>query len=310
MMECLAGAVAAVGGVLLQKHVLAEGSPSVPKQGLRRAFSQVGEKDAFRDRQAGRPRRVILVRHGESEANVDRKITATVPDYDLHLTQTGRQQALDAGARLKQVVGDDSVQFIVSPYVRTRETFMGICAAWGGPEKVSHYEELLTREQDFGNFDREDMKDIHKEKKDFGSFFFRFPEGESPTDVYNRASLFLESLYRRWEHKKEDDLVIISHGGFLMIFLMRLFRFTHDDYYNFELLKNCEFVVLERPEDSPTYEMAYTMTSDGEKTLGKLRPKSAGKAEKTKTPLWNGTMEDAMIASKSVKKQVTKQLID
>ena len=27
-------------------------------------------------------------------------------------------------------------------------------------------------------------------------------------------------------------------------------------------------MVLERPADSPTYEMAYTMTSDGEKTLG------------------------------------------
>merc|ERR1712135_217640 len=79
-----------------------------------------------------RTRRLILIRHGESEANVDRNITAEVPDHSLHITPKGRQQALQAGENLKQIVGDESVTFVVSPYVRTIETFNGVVQAFGG----------------------------------------------------------------------------------------------------------------------------------------------------------------------------------
>merc|ERR1719384_2296152 len=77
----------------------------------------------------GRPRRLIFVRHGESEANVDRGITQRVPDHDLHLTQKGREQALDAGRRARGLIGEENVKFLVSPYVRTRETLNGMLRA-------------------------------------------------------------------------------------------------------------------------------------------------------------------------------------
>ena len=44
-----------------------------------------------------KPKRLILVRHGESQGNVDQNVYASVPDHALHLTERGWTQALCAG---------------------------------------------------------------------------------------------------------------------------------------------------------------------------------------------------------------------
>ena len=50
-------------------------------------------------------------------------------------------------------------------------------------------EECRVREQDFGNFQEEQrMKAIKETREKFGRFFYRFPEGESASDVYDRVS--------------------------------------------------------------------------------------------------------------------------
>ena len=46
-----------------------------------------------------KPKRIILIRHGESEANVNPHLFASVPDYAIELTEKGREQALNAGKR-------------------------------------------------------------------------------------------------------------------------------------------------------------------------------------------------------------------
>ena len=48
-----------------------------------------------------KPKRIILIRHGESEGNVDRLNYETIPDYALNLTNTGQEQARIAGKQIK-----------------------------------------------------------------------------------------------------------------------------------------------------------------------------------------------------------------
>merc|ERR1711879_742092 len=112
--------------------------------------------------------------------------------------------------------------------------------------------------------------------------------GESPADVYNRAGLFLESLYRRWESHSVDNLVIVSHELFILVFLMRMFRYPVHDYYAFEGLKNCQLIVLERPEFDLSYEIAYTWAPGEEKVPGGLARKPEEKVEQPKAEVWDG----------------------
>lgn len=59
------------------------------------------------------PKRIILVRHGESEANADQSLLRHKPDNLIELTAKGSEQALAVGQRIKDVVGDEKVCIVV-----------------------------------------------------------------------------------------------------------------------------------------------------------------------------------------------------
>jgi len=143
------------------------------------------------------PKRIILVRHGESQGNLDMSAYTTTPDYRIPLTPLGVEQARTAGQHIRRVVsggcGEEEdnwkVYFYVSPYERTRSTLREIGRAFGRKRIIGVREECRIREQDFGNFQVEErMKAIKETRERFGRFFFRFPEGESAADVYDRVA--------------------------------------------------------------------------------------------------------------------------
>lgn len=80
------------------------------------------------------PNKLIMIRHGQSEGNVDEILYSTKPDNNMRLTKLGWDTARMAGKVLKEEIGkDETVHFVVSPYVRTVETFHGIVSAWVDP---------------------------------------------------------------------------------------------------------------------------------------------------------------------------------
>jgi phosphohistidine phosphatase SixA len=70
-----------------------------------------------------KPKNIVLVRHGQSEGNVNKEIYKTKPDYALRLTPTGIEQALQAGNILYERLGKTLPQFYISPFWRTRDTY-------------------------------------------------------------------------------------------------------------------------------------------------------------------------------------------
>merc|ERR1712217_1016349 len=93
------------------------------------------------------------------------------------------------------------------------------------------------------------------------------PEGESPADVYDRDSAFLETLYRMWQQKREDSYVVVSHGTMILIFLQRFFGMTVQEFYTLAELENTEFVVMEKTADY-WYEHVYSYRSDRPRHIG------------------------------------------
>ena len=78
------------------------------------------------------PEKLVLIRHGQSAGNVNEALYATTPDNAMPITELGWNQAKKAGIILKEKIinSGETVHFIVSPYVRTVETFHGIVSAW------------------------------------------------------------------------------------------------------------------------------------------------------------------------------------
>jgi len=168
-----------------------------------------------------RPRRIILVRHGESEGNVDESVYTRIPDPKISLTEKGRAQAEACGNRIKQMIEKEhgqhwQVYFYVSPYRRTLQTLQHLARPFDRSRIAGFREEPRIREQDFGshrrseffffffflhfsslivcviskgNFQNRETMRLEKALRQlYGRFFYRFPNGESAADVYDRIT--------------------------------------------------------------------------------------------------------------------------
>jgi broad specificity phosphatase PhoE len=69
------------------------------------------------------------------------------------------------------------------------------------------------REQEFGNYpDLSRMDKIDRERKEYGIFFYRIPNGESGADVYDRCTMFLDTFYRDLRHDNfPENALIVTH---------------------------------------------------------------------------------------------------
>jgi broad specificity phosphatase PhoE len=181
-----------------------------------------------------KPRRIVLIRHGESQGNVDDAIYERVPDHALALTATGQRQVREAGQQVRELFGNERVQAFVSPYRRTHQTFHGLGL---DPDRTRAKEEPRLREQDWGNYqDAEDVQRQRKARDAYGHFFYRFAQGESGADVYDRVGAFLETLYRAFDAPDfPPNVLLVTHGLTMRLFCMRWFHWTVDE---FECLSN------------------------------------------------------------------------
>ena len=203
-----------------------------------------------------KPKKIILIRHGESEGNLDRNTYASKQDYKLLLTEEGIRQAEEAGGEVKRIVGDGRVCFYVSPLWRTRMTFEHV-AKHLDRNNIRWKEDPRLREQEWGHF--RDLKaniQIDAERNKFGTFYYRIKDGESCADVYDRVSDFLHSLYRDFlKHDFEENVIIVTHGMTLRMFLMRWFHWTVEEFETLRNPKNCEIVQMDFNEETQKYQL-------------------------------------------------------
>jgi len=192
-----------------------------------------------------RPKRLILVRHGESAANADATVYSHTPDHLIHLTDSGRAQAREAGAKIAALIGGESFGVYSSPYVRTLETKDELLTAI--PQKPAFdYQDPSLREQEYGNLPTPEASVANRALRErCGSFFYRFPEGESCADVYDRMCSFFESLFRQFERDDSpENIVIVSHGTAIRCFLMRWHHWTVEKFETLPNMGNCEMVEM------------------------------------------------------------------
>lgn len=196
-----------------------------------------------------RPDYIYLIRHGESQGNINWDAYKDTPDWKLHLTEKGREQANTATAELYNLIGswEPPIRLYCSPWIRARETAEPIIKSF---YNVWYREDPRLREQEWGNYQEEHLaKKIDNERDRFGTFFYRMPYGESGADVYDRVSTFLETLHRDFKHSLASHIVIVSHGLTIRIFLMRWFHWTVEQYEKLANPHNCQIIVVKKKEN-------------------------------------------------------------
>lgn len=216
------------------------------------------------NRPVPRPKRIILMRHGESEGNRDELLYTQKPDWRIPLSQDGLYQSRFAGQEVKNIVGDEDVYLYHSPYSRTVQSCQQIMHALDPGQVRGIREEPRIAEQQFGNLqDLESLRRSKIERRRYGRFFYRFPNGEAGLDVYSRISSFIGTIRR--DHLEEDcNVVIVTHGLALRLFLMRWFQWTVEQFESTHNPPNCGLAVMHRdPRDG-----RYTLTEETLNMIG------------------------------------------
>jgi len=212
----------------------------------------------------GKPKYILVVRHGESQGNCDKSVNRFTPNHTVDLTEQGHYQSTAAGLVLKEFLEQEcfdvklpgnknprSIMFYTSPYLRARQTCNNIIEGIKDMPGVEYsiHEETRMREQDFGNFQStpEEMEKIWEERAHYGHFFYRIPHGESAADVYDRIASFNESLFRQFQ---QDDfpniLVLVTHGIWARVFLMKWFRWSYEEFESLKNIPHCQYLIMKR----------------------------------------------------------------
>ncbi len=209
------------------------------------------------------PVTIYLVRHGQSEANVDKNVYRTKPDHAIALTPLGISQADEAGTFFANHFSAHAAEapaiILRSPYERARQTEDRIATAIGSQFIAERVELAECAEQQYGLFDGVPPTELSVTfpreyeryllaQKNMGKFWAAPPQGESLFDVYQRATNVAGMI--RFGHRKGaiNTFIIVAHGNWMRCFLMAWCNLPYEWIAKSRVPENCEVIKVQGAE--------------------------------------------------------------
>ncbi|HMO16717.1 MAG TPA: histidine phosphatase family protein [Oligoflexia bacterium] len=213
-----------------------------------------------------------VLRHGQSEGNIMENCPeaaaklADVPNNELRLTREGVQQAIYAGACLKEVFSSDGIcrdkwpkVGFVSTFVRAKETagYLRLGIDW----RTSPF----LVERDWGHFERLSQEEQirYKAGKKRSPLYSTMPNGQSLAGLLTQNYLFFSMLHR--EHS-EHSVIATCHGERILTIRYMLERMDDKKFGEIvrskaksDKVRNCQILQYSRinPEDEDDVRQSY-----------------------------------------------------
>lgn len=179
---------------------------------------------------------IYLVRHGESEANLNKRFSGIT---NVELSLKGREEAITAGNSLMPYIIE---HVFSSPLKRATDTAEIICHIINIDKNDVIIENCLI-EVNFGLFENMTWDEIriqHKEESEnwiLDKQKYKFPEGESYADIINRISSFIDNI--------PDNSLVVTHFGVIQSILLYLNIADDTNLWEYKI-KNCDIVVIDK----------------------------------------------------------------
>ena len=203
------------------------------------------------------PDRLVMVRHGESEANlINRALKAgtlqsyprgfaEIPDREIRLSPLGRQQAVLTGEWLAVQYPEGFDAIYVSDHIRAQETAGLICKA-AGWHNVEIRIDPLIGERNWGQFaskaaeQREQIMQMRKRDP----LHNPMPNGETLLETRDRSRHLLDRCAREFAGRR---VLEISHGEFIEALWAEIAHMNTErqlEFFSSEAgdIKNCQVV--------------------------------------------------------------------
>ena len=189
------------------------------------------------------PKRLWLVRHGESAGNVARDaaeaaghpmIDIALRDADVPLSALGERQAQALGEWFRQQPPEATPTVVLaSPYLRARQTAkIALETAQLFQDEDTLIVDERLREREFGILDRLTHAGIVQKypeqaelRRLLGKFYHRPPGGESWCDVILRLRSVVDMMTRE---QRGENVLLVCHSVVILCFRYLLERMTEE----------------------------------------------------------------------------------
>ena len=181
--------------------------------------------------------KLILVRHAITEDNKGCKLSGHI---DSILSEEGKKQIKDLNKFL-QLEKIDKIYATTSS--RTKYTVEKIAQE----RNIEIIEKDTLKEISFGDFEGLDFNEIKDRYPDEfqkmidEGYNYRYPNGESLVDSYNRVVKEIKDIVNNNDNK---NILICSHGGTIRNILTYLISNSYNYHWNFRI-DNCSVTTLE-----------------------------------------------------------------
>jgi len=177
--------------------------------------------------------KIILLRHGESQWNLENRFTGWV---DIPLTDKGREEALEAGRRIKDIPLDHG---FTSVLIRAIESLQ-IALRGAEQPNVPFEKDKALNERMYG-----DLQGLNKEEtaQKFGaeqvhiwrrSYDVPPPNGESLKDTAARTLPYFREKILPLAQRSEN-VIVVAHGNSLRSIVMELDQLSKEEILQLNL---------------------------------------------------------------------------
>lgn len=171
-------------------------------------------------------RKIYLIRHGQTDANVEKRYCGWT---DISLNSKGINQSKKIGQKISDLEID---HIFASDLKRVKETAKHINKIHN--KDITYLKEI--REMNFGDFENLTFKEISKkypeQRKEIisNNLTYKFPNGESLKELYNRSIKTFKKIL-----KNKGNILIVSHGGVIGSILTYVLSSDIENYWSVEV---------------------------------------------------------------------------
>ena len=176
---------------------------------------------------------LVLIRHGESQWNLENKFTGWV---DIPLTEKGREEARRGGEKIKGIQFQKAYTSVLERAIETLEIILKVIRQ----KHIPVEKDQALNERRYG-----DLQGLNKEEtaKKFGAEQVRIwrrsydvapPNGESLKDTAARTLPYFERHILK-DLKAGKNVLVSAHGNSLRSIVMKLDKMTREEVLNLNL---------------------------------------------------------------------------
>lgn len=185
-------------------------------------------------------KQIFLIRHAQSEEDIDPNIRNGVHDSRIAITSTGKSQVASVAKILHpKISGYKHIKIVTSPSNRAHQT-MSLFRSYFPAISFEVVHEKCIKNLNWGNVDETTLKEVEQERYRVGVLYFQFPEGDNTSEFVKRIEKYIARLIRDGRDETYSECVIIfTHGFALRVIAKALLNMSDEEFRYLSNPPNC-----------------------------------------------------------------------